>query len=270
MALYKDGEEAVRGYKDGAKLYRAYYNGDKVWHSGDLVPPVISSALDLETVEYAPPSSQASVGDSILWTGVISTGIAIGTRSRLAWAFDDANSVVLKRIYNSATSVLATLAGNARTWEFPYPVSTAVSTYRAEGTNLEGTSHTDHAGANNGVHTVVLELAKLGLATSGQTPLTPGQTITGHPVAEFRTNGIISRVRMNANGQEGRYEDQTQHTTAQYVTGTGASPNAGYKMTSGVGLTLSYHQDGWHPPLRLRVELQGSTKTLDVSQRIVT
>lgn len=270
MALHENEKEAVRGHKDGTKLYRAFYNGGKVWHSGDLVAPVVSSALDLQMVEYDPPAHLISVGDAIVWTGAVSAGIPIGGRSRLTWAFDDADSIELKRTYNSATTVLASLAGNDRIWEFPYPVAHAASTYRAEATNLEGTTHTDHAGVNNGVHTVVLELAKIGLLTTGQSPGAGSQNITGDVVAEFRTNGIIKRVRMNAGGQEGRYEDQTRHTTAQYVTGTGAGANAGYKMISGVGINLHRNEDSsWTPQIRLRVELEGSTKVLDVTQTII-
>ena len=108
------------------------------------------------------------------------------------------------------------------------------------------------------------------LLTTGQSPGAGSQIITGDVVAEFRTNGIIKRVRMNAGGQEGRYEDQTRHTSAQYVTGTGAGAIAGYKLVSGVGINLHRNPDSsWTPQIRLRVELEGSTQTLDVTQAIV-
>ena len=83
MSLHKDGQEAVRGYRNGAKLFRAYYNGEKVWHSGDLIPPIVASTLDLQTVEYDPPANLIQVGDAIVWTGAVSAGIAAGARSRL-------------------------------------------------------------------------------------------------------------------------------------------------------------------------------------------
>ena len=265
-------------YADGVKILRGYSDGVKFYHDSDLVAPVPVLHPGIQRVLYEVPSSRKFLGMHLFFGAINNSNpVYQGMKCSIVWRFRGEDSTILDANDNRYTESHSFPATHVdRQYKLSLPSLGTLGSnpilFRVTATNREGTTVRTvdpYAMEPDGTSSPVVALAKVAAYRWHQMPGV--QAGTAYPYFEIRTNGKISRIRVNAAGQEGRFEDQTSHIREGLVTGSRSGIyNAGYILTCGFSVNFTFSNGNWYPQVRVRVELENSDVTLDETRRVVT